>query len=94
MAVAKEGTQEGQRCWPWWWPGEEELLAVVAAGVAAGGAGGGSHGGGGRGGRGGHGCGGSRTDPAVPDAISPLPRGLVPVHWVGSACAESEGHWG
>lgn len=78
--VAKKGTQEGQRCWPWWWPGEVELLAVVAAGGEGGGSGGGR--------------GGSRTDPAVPGAISPQPRGLVLLHWVGSPCAESEGHWG
>lgn len=47
-------------------------------------------------GHGGHRCDGhgSRPDPAVPGAISPLPQGLVPVHWVGSLSAESEGHWG
>lgn len=86
MDVAKKGTQ---RYWSWWWPGGVELLAMVAAEVAAG-EGGGSHDG--CGGHGGHG--GSRMDPAVPGTISPWPRGLVLLHWVGSPCAESEGHWG
>lgn len=84
---------------PWRWQSKGhsggqrgvEVLAVVPAAEAVGGRGGG------RGDRTGHGgrCrGSSRQDPAVPGAISPLPRGLVPLHWVGSLSAESEGHWG
>ena len=77
------GGQEGWRCWPWW---QQKWLKR--------GEGGGGHGGRtGHGGRRCSGC-GSRPDPAVPGAISPLPRGLVPVRWVGSLSAESEGHWG
>lgn len=90
VEVAKRGHgggREGWRCWPWW---QQKWLKDGEGGDGHG------HDGSGHGGCAGHGghCCGSRPDPAVPGAISPLPRGLVPVHWVGSLSAESEGHWG